>query len=101
MLIEDGAPGVASEERLGHELPGIIGTYSHTSEEMVRRILEGLQKRWEASLRERAAMSDGRSSVPLLDELLTPFRLELQTAPLSKRSQPGVGDLRARPKKRA
>ncbi|MFF4416998.1 tyrosine-type recombinase/integrase [Streptosporangium sp. NPDC001559] len=103
-LDEDGIPTVASEERLGHELPGIVGTYSHTSEEMVRRILEGLQKRWEASLRERATVWGGRSSVPVLDGLLAPYRQaakgRIQDL-LPPRSQEAVTDLRARPKKRA
>ncbi|GII54908.1 hypothetical protein Pth03_32970 [Planotetraspora thailandica] len=51
-----------------------MGTYSHTSEEMIRRIVDCLQKRWENSLRKRAVMGDGRSPVPLLDGLLAPWR---------------------------
>ncbi|MEV7013486.1 hypothetical protein [Streptosporangium sp. NPDC051022] len=100
-LDEDGIPAVAIEERLGHELPGIIGTYSHTSPEMVRRILDGLQERWESSLRERAALWGGRSAVPLLDGLLEPYRERPFQDLLPNRSQNQVGDLRARPKKRA
>lgn len=99
-LDEDGVPAVASEERLGHELPGIIGTYSHTSPEMIRRITDSLQARWEAALRERAALGS-RSPVPLLDELLAPFGLGSQVPALPNRSRLGVSDLVARPKKRA
>lgn len=76
-LDELGVPAVASEERLGHELPGIIGQYSHTSPEMIRMITTGLQGLWEASLIERAKIGDGRSPVPLLDELLEPARRAL------------------------
>ena len=65
---------VATEERLGHELPGIVGTYSHTSPSMIKQIIDGLQSLWEASLVERAKIGDGRSPVPLLDELLEPAR---------------------------
>ncbi|MFB4265398.1 tyrosine-type recombinase/integrase [Nonomuraea sp. GTA35] len=73
-LDELGVPLVASEERLGHELPGIVGTYSHTSPAMIKQITEGLQRLWEESLLERAKIGDGRSPVPLLDELLEPAR---------------------------
>lgn len=71
---ELGVPVVASEERLGHELPGIIGTYSHTSPAMIKQITDGLQRLWEEALIERAKIADGRSPVPLLDELLEPAR---------------------------
>jgi len=73
-LDELGVPTVASEERLGHKLPGIVGQYSHTSPEMIKMITTGLQERWEASLLERAKIGDGRSPVPLLDGLLGPAR---------------------------
>lgn len=96
---EDDIPTVASEERLGHELPGIIGTYSHTSPEMVRRILDSLQDRWEKSLRERAAMHGGRSPVPLLDDLLEPYRKIAKRVDLPNISHSPVSDLRPRPKK--
>ncbi|MGI5274661.1 tyrosine-type recombinase/integrase [Nonomuraea sp. CA-218870] len=71
---ELGVPAVASEERLGHRLPGIVGQYSHTSPAMVAQTTEGLQRLWEASLVERAKIGGGRSPVPLLDELLAPAR---------------------------
>lgn len=73
-LDELGVPLVATEERLGHELPGIVGTYSHTSPAMLKQITDGLQKLWEGSLVERARIGDGHSPVPLLDELLEPAR---------------------------
>lgn len=50
-LDEDGHPRVAVEERMGHELPGVEGTYSHTTLPMELKIAETLQGRWEQSLR--------------------------------------------------
>ncbi|MFE0699165.1 hypothetical protein [Streptomyces sp. NPDC058872] len=44
-----GHPRVAVEERMGHKLKGVEGTYSHTSGEMELAIAQGLQKLWEAS----------------------------------------------------
>lgn len=71
---ELGVPAVASEERLGHKLPGIVGQYSHTSPAMVAQITEGLQRLWEESLLARAKIGGGHSPVPILDELLAPAR---------------------------
>jgi len=50
-LDEAGHPRVAIEERMGHELPGVEGTYSHTTLTMERKIAETLQSDWENSLR--------------------------------------------------
>lgn len=50
-LDEDGHPRVAVEERMGHELQGVEGTYSHTTLAMELKIAESLQTRWEQSLR--------------------------------------------------
>lgn len=50
-LDEAGHPRVAVEERMGHELPGVEGTYSHTTITMERKIAETLQSDWENSLR--------------------------------------------------
>lgn len=98
-MIEDDIPEVASEDRMGHGVPGVRGTYSHTSPEMVRRIVEALQKRWENSLRERAQVYGGRSPVPLLDELLEPLRKAAAGVDLPDLSHSPVSDLRSRPKK--
>ncbi|WP_326809140.1 MULTISPECIES: hypothetical protein [unclassified Streptomyces] len=38
------------EERTGHDLPGVEGTYSHTTLAMELKIAESLQSMWEASL---------------------------------------------------
>ena len=50
-LDEAGHPRVAIEERMGHEVPGVEGTYSHTTITMERKIAETLQTDWEKSLR--------------------------------------------------
>ncbi|MFF2405766.1 LysM peptidoglycan-binding domain-containing protein [Streptomyces sp. NPDC058092] len=49
-----GHPRVAVEERMGHKLQGVEGTYSHTSPEMELGIAKGLQKAWEKSLTDAA-----------------------------------------------
>lgn len=49
-LDEQGHPRVAVEERMGHKLQGVEGTYSHTSPEMELGIARGLQEAWEKSL---------------------------------------------------
>lgn len=50
-LDEDGHPKVAVEERMGHTLQGVEGTYSHTTLKMELKIAETLQSRWEQSLK--------------------------------------------------
>jgi hypothetical protein len=49
------------------------GLYAHASQRMRDELTAVLQIRWEESLRERAAL-DPHSPVPLLDNLLAPFR---------------------------
>jgi hypothetical protein len=66
---EDSIPEILSEQRLGHEVPGMRGLYAHASERMREQLKAALQVRWEDSLCERAAISP-RSPVPLLDALL-------------------------------
>ncbi|MGW1127498.1 tyrosine-type recombinase/integrase [Streptomyces sp. NPDC002526] len=53
-LDEQGHPRVAVEERMGHKLQGVEGTYSHTSPEMELNIARGLQQAWEKSLTDEA-----------------------------------------------
>lgn len=47
-LDEAGIPRAAVEARMGHELPGVEGLYSHVTATMEKRITEVLQERWEA-----------------------------------------------------
>ena len=49
------------------------GLYAHASDRMRDDLKYALQARWEESLRARAAVHP-HSPVPLLDEILTPFR---------------------------
>jgi integrase len=72
-MAEDGIPEILQALRLGHTVPGMRGVYTHVSDAMRTELKGTLQARWEASLRDRAAISP-RSPVPLLDELLTPLR---------------------------
>lgn len=51
LLDEQGHPRVAVEERMGHVLQGVEGTYSHTTLTMELAIAEALQEAWEESLR--------------------------------------------------
>jgi len=66
---EAGIPYVLQSERMGHEVPGMRGVYSHVSLAMRADLIAALQERWHAALRERARIAT-RSSVHLLDELL-------------------------------
>ena len=72
-MIEDGIPEILAEQRLGHQVPGMRGLYAHASQPMRDELTAALQARWEKSLRDRAA-NDPHSPVPLLDDLLAPFR---------------------------
>ena len=72
-MIEDGIPEILAEQRLGHQVPGMRGLYAHASQQMGEKLTAALQTRWEESLQQRAAI-DPHSPVPLLDNLLAPFR---------------------------
>lgn len=73
LMVEDGIPEVLAEQRLGHQAPGMRGLYANASQRMRDDLTATLQARWEESLRLRATV-DPRSPVPLLDNLLAPFR---------------------------
>ena len=72
-MAEDGIPEILAEQRLGHQVPGMRGLYAHASQQMREKLTAALQARWDESLRQRAAI-DPHSPVPLLDNLLAPFR---------------------------
>jgi len=74
-MAEEGTPEILAEQRLGHQVPGMRGLYTHVSDRMRAELIQALQDRWEESLAERAALNP-RSPVPLLDKLLTPLRAE-------------------------
>jgi hypothetical protein len=82
---EDRIADVLKSERMGHEVPGMRGVYSHVSDAMRAELTMALQERWATSLRERAWLAP-RSIVPVLDTLLAaqppgPGRIRSQTAP--------------------
>jgi hypothetical protein len=60
---------VLQSERMGHEVPGMRGVYTHITSRMRAELQDGLQERWEASLCERALLAK-RSVVAVLDRLL-------------------------------
>jgi integrase len=70
---EAAIPYVLQSDRMGHEVPGMRGVYSHISGTMRAALVAALQKMWEDSLAARAALSP-RSAVGVLDELLAPYR---------------------------
>jgi hypothetical protein len=94
-MAEDGIPEILAEQRLGHQVPGMRGLYAHASARMRDDLKQALQARWEDSLRTRAAIGP-HSPVPLLDELLAPFRSRTHrpgSAPRTTRRQaPAPGD---------
>src|SRR5262249_24128711 len=82
---EDRIADVLKSERMGHEVPGMRGIYSHVSDAMRAELKAALQERWEASLRERARLAP-RSIVPALDVLLAQqggsrYKIRSQIAP--------------------
>jgi integrase len=46
MLDEAGHPDVIVHERMGHQMPGIGGLYSHVTDAMRERLTADLQRRW-------------------------------------------------------
>lgn len=62
-LDEDGHSRVATEERLGHRLQGVEGTYSQVTTPMECRIVEALQERWETIMGEELTAEAARSAL--------------------------------------
>jgi hypothetical protein len=94
---EDRIADVLKSERMGHEVPGMRGVYSHVSDAMRAELTAALQERWETSLRDRARLAP-RSIVPVFDALLAgqdapPDKIRSQIAP-----KIGHGSGRLRPR---
>jgi len=94
---EDRIADVLKSERMGHEVPGMRGVYSHVSDTMRTELTVALQERWAASLRERARLAPC-SIVPVLDALLAEQspsvnKIGSQIAP---KNGHGSGELRPR-----
>jgi hypothetical protein len=82
---EDRIADVLKSERMGHEVPGMRGVYSHVSDAMRAELTAALQERWETSLLDRARLAP-RSIVLVLDALLaeqggSPNKIRSQIAP--------------------
>ena len=97
---EDRIADVLKSERMGHEVPGMCGVYSHVSDAMRAKLKAALQERWTAALRERARLAPG-SIVPVLDALLAEQdsshnKIRSQIAP---KIGHGAGQLRPRSRK--
>lgn len=60
---------VLQSERMGHEVPGMRGVYSHPTPKMRASLVDALQAMWEQSIAERARLAP-RSPVGPLDEIL-------------------------------
>jgi integrase len=98
-------PEVLSHERLGHELGGIAGRYSHVTPQMRKELADGLTDCWQRALDARAALNP-HSPVAVLDELLQARMQNKKKGDDPKivsRNSPreGVVALRSRPRKGA
>lgn len=91
-MTEDGIREILQARRLGHQVPGMQGVYTHVSAAMRAELKAALQARWEDSLRARAALAP-HSPVSLLDDLLEPLRRQAALARLP-RWEPGPGQRR-------
>ncbi|TDC47094.1 LacI family transcriptional regulator [Jiangella ureilytica] len=78
LMAELRTPEILSHERLGHELGGIGGRYSHVSPAMVDDLMRGLTDRWNDALDARLALGS-TSPVGALDRLLGEHRARGQT----------------------
>jgi hypothetical protein len=64
---------VLQSERMGHEVPGMRGVYSHITPGMRAELIAGLHELWEGSLSERDQRSPS-SAVAAFDDLPVPYR---------------------------
>ncbi|HEX6682865.1 MAG TPA: hypothetical protein VF062_08730 [Candidatus Limnocylindrales bacterium] len=69
LLDELGTPKKLTDEQMGHSDGSVQAGYSHVTDTMIRRLMDGLTELWEAALAERRAMAPG-SPVAVLDRLL-------------------------------
>lgn len=98
-MSEDSIPVVMRDNRSGHSGSGHVRErYEHPTDTMRETLVAALQQRWELALAQRAAMErpwglaagEPGSALPLLDELLQPYRASPVTAirPLRLRPRP-------------
>ncbi|MFC7275284.1 hypothetical protein ACFQS1_14940 [Paractinoplanes rhizophilus] len=70
MMIELGTPATLLDAQMGHADGSVQAIYSHVTQEMTDRPLDGLTEIWRAALEARRGLSP-RSAVVVLDRLLT------------------------------
>lgn len=76
LMAELRTPEVLSHERLGHELGGIAGVYSHVTPAMRADLMKELSRVWQEALDARLRINP-RSPVRVLDDLLRARSREL------------------------
>ncbi|MFE2046625.1 LacI family DNA-binding transcriptional regulator [Streptomyces sp. NPDC059477] len=80
-VMEDlGTPPKLMDERMGHLDGSVQARYSHITDGMRQRLMDGLTDVWEQSLDARLALHD-RSPVPILDRLLVERAAGVATVP--------------------
>ncbi|WP_432063381.1 hypothetical protein, partial [Streptomyces sp. S1] len=90
---ELGTPKVLMDERMGHVDGSVSARYSHVTDTMRQRLMEGLTALWESSLAARFAMCP-TSPVPVLDRLLRDYAARQETKIISRKS-PSPGEIRS------
>ncbi|MBT2207019.1 LacI family DNA-binding transcriptional regulator [Actinomadura sp. NEAU-AAG7] len=104
LMVQLRTPEVLSHERLGHQLGGIGGVYSHVTPEMRKELMDDLTACWEESLDARLEMHP-HSPVAVLNELLRARQRQKEVGRSDDRPtefpQREVSILRSRPRKRA
>jgi integrase len=76
VMVELRTPEILSHQRLGHDLGGIAGVYSHVTASMRAELMDQLSGLWLAALDARLAMCP-RSPVKVLDDLLQARQQEI------------------------
>lgn len=76
-MAEYRTPEVLSHERLGHEMGGVAGRYTHVTPAMRQELLDRLTADWEAALDARWRLHP-RSAVAVLDDLLRARRRRME-----------------------
>ncbi|MCU7731094.1 LacI family DNA-binding transcriptional regulator, partial [Actinoplanes sp. KI2] len=69
LMVELGTPAALMDDQMGHSDGSVQARYAHATDDMVRRLLDGLTAMWESALEARQQLSPG-SAVAVLDALL-------------------------------
>ena len=69
LMVELGTPPTLMDDQMGHSDGSAQARYAHATDDMVRRLLDGLTAAWESALEARRQLSPG-SPVAVLDGLL-------------------------------